>query len=274
MSMLWLPSRRTAQPQIAVPAAAGTALSEGLIGLYPGNGLRNASRVAYGDALASAPFPTVDTAKGRALVFDGTRYLSIGPAARWLGSFNKCSAGYWVYPTSLGNAYTALLSFSADALNFVNLFLKSNGKLAYYTNINGVSAVYDGSGATTLSANSWNFITQTYTKGGGCAVYVNGQLDALITAANNYFVPTSVNLEFGRDAYTPGRIYSGYMLGLSLYSRALSAGEQMSLYCNTWQLFSDHMTPLPTSATAFPVLSAAGFVGITSSGGYPQVTRT
>lgn len=268
MSTLWLPSRRTQQPQIAVPANAGGPLAKGLIGLYPGNGLRNASRAAYGDAVASAPFPTVSTLKGRALAFDGTRYVSFGPAIQWFTGANECAACYWIYPTSLANAYTALLSFSPSGNNYINLFLKSNGKLAYYVSASASASNYDGSGLNTIATGAWSHICQTYSKSGPCTVYVNGILDASIVKPANYLSETATNLEFGRDAFTSGRIYSGYMLGLSLYSRRLIADEQMALYRNPWQLFADDLLPLPlTAAALYPTLSNIRFAPATPTGG-------
>jgi len=52
-----------------------------------------------------------------------------------------------------------------------------------------------------------------------------------------------------------------------------SDAQAMDISLNPWSILSGPMSPFPSGAITVPTLSLATMSGITSTGGYPQVTR-
>ncbi len=143
------------------------------------------------------------------------------PAGK-LGS-KVMTVSVWVYPTALPIAlgYAGLVSPQVGAAYII--YLKGNGKLAFFPG-------YDGTGATTLAVNNWYHIAVSI---GGVSAdqkyWVNGRIDGL--SSSQAFADAGTVLTFGTDWNSAARAYSGNMADVAIWNDAnLSPGEIQSLY--------------------------------------------
>ncbi len=89
----------------------------------------------------------------------------------------------WVKATSFPTAYVTPISKS-DGTNFVDLHMKSTGKLACYArNTTPASINYDGTGTNTLVTGTWYHLAMTYDSTNGLIGYVNGGVDGSAASA-------------------------------------------------------------------------------------------
>lgn len=192
--------------------------------------------------------PTWNSEKfGVGVTLDGSNdFIDFG-APTALASYNYATASIWVKFNSLANAYTAIVSdYNGGSTSAFQLFVKSNGKLAFYvSDIN-----YDGSGALTLTTGVWYHIAAVW-NAGTASVYVNGVLDGSVAGGNSP-IASSGNLYIGSDQVTAGRNLAGVVDNFRWYSRASSVPERQRLYAE------------PFAGIAFP---RRRLFGVTAAGG-------
>lgn len=119
-----------------------------------------------------------------ASAFNGSAHITLNANGNLIAHGSAWSSETWVNATSLGNAYNCTLC-EGETLNAVwAAMIKSNGKLALYTQSNsGTSVNYDGTGSHTLLTGTWYLIAMTYDSSAGLVGYVNGASDGTGAAA-------------------------------------------------------------------------------------------
>lgn len=183
--------------------------------------------------------------------FNGSSdYLTVNNASL---STAERSYAIWVYPTSLAAAYAGIIGGCLTSNNFLNLFVKSNGKLACYAGQGG-SVSYDGTGTNTLAVNRWYHLAMTYSsltdtiKG-----YVNGQLDGtgtgVLSDIGNNHITT-----LGNDSTNASRFFTGILDDARVYSRVLQAWEVKEIASEPFRPFDIENIALMKTGVA-----AAGF---------------
>ncbi len=112
----------------------------------------------------------------------------------------------WVKATSFPNSYNAIIGYIAGVGHTMDLFVKSNGKLACYLQATA-QVSYDGTGSNTLSTGTWYYITMTYSTSDGLKGKVNASSDG--TAAANGDSESQLHIVIGDDPLTTGRNWNG-----------------------------------------------------------------
>lgn len=151
-----------------------------------------------------------------------------------------------VYPILLTPAYSPLFSYvRADAGNYAQLFIKSNGKLAVYyrSGNNGSSGSYDGTGSATLALKTWYDICLILNSDGSqIRCYVDNVLDGSFSfPAGSGLAAGTDPMYLGFDSLTAGRIYIGLMSDVVFFNKEFTTLERTSFFKDPGQLF----TPQP-----------------------------
>lgn len=133
----------------------------------------------------------------------------------------------WIKATTLSNAYNTLTTENISSYVFAAL-IKSNGKLAFYTNTSSGGRSMDGTGTHTLTAGNWYFLVFEYIPT-GMKMYVNGVLDASTIFSEATLVSTSADIIIGNDYYA-SRDWNGIIADIQFYNRALSSGEIKQIF--------------------------------------------
>lgn len=131
----------------------------------------------------------------------------------------------WFKLSSLVPAYTALYYRALG----IAVYVKSTGKLAYFSNASGGVWAIDGSGALTISANTWNWVCFAYDAAiGDC--YVNGTLDVTAVGSGTNVSALGSSPCWGIDYGTPGRYPTGKITDLRVWNRRLNRQEIIAAY--------------------------------------------
>ncbi len=139
----------------------------------------------------------------------------------------------WINLSSLSNSYTGVFNrFASESFNTNGdcaYFVKSNGKTALYLADNfatGGTENYDGTGAGTISTNTWTHVGFVFPSSGNAHSYINGVLDGSVGAGNTTHATTSVqSFVIGSDPHLGGRFLSGRVADVGVWSAALTVGE-------------------------------------------------
>ena len=180
---------------------------------------------------------------GQAWQFDGTSTAIHIPASSSLdvGANGGLTIEGWIKPASLTvNEPLAVWNNGTDNLG-VHLQLNQppvwggNGPGSFFSTISDtVGGAHNiASPANVLSTNNWNHVALTYDRASGmAALYLNG---VAVTVANlGSFTPlTSYDFYLGYSPPDPSfglYYYTGLMDEMSLYNKALSAGQIQAIY--------------------------------------------
>ncbi|MFW5857092.1 MAG: LamG-like jellyroll fold domain-containing protein, partial [Planctomycetota bacterium] len=169
-----------------------------------------------GDMIANGFSSTHYRFRGYALQFDGDDdYLESNLG--WDDVFEPAgSLEFWVKPNDVSTSPFVLASPSNDA-GYV--YLASNNRL--YWRIEGQNAYW----TQVWEAGQWYHIVLTK-DGNDAAAYVNGQLLGTYTFSNP---ASSEKIRVGMR-YNNGNDFNGYIDGMAVYNRALTAGEVAEYY--------------------------------------------
>lgn len=165
---------------------------------------------------------------GQALKFTSASSQQVTVAANAAMNLTAVTASAWIKATSFPNAYNGILQ-RGNSTAYYEYFVKSNGKIAMYL-LPTVQVSYDGTGATTLVANTWYHVVMTYDSTQGLKGYVNAVLDGSAAANGNIGSTNGLTLAIGNDFFTAGRFFNGVIDDVHLYNRALTANEVNQLY--------------------------------------------
>ncbi len=166
---------------------------------------------------------------GQAFSFDGTSGFVSVPDAPSLDSFtNAMTIELWMKSGSLGNNTDWKGMVSKGNVSW-GLFAATFTNTAYAL-FNGANppALY---GTRNINDGQWHLVVATY-DGSTIALYVDGTLDAS-EAATGQIAQDSFPMNIGGDPQPPAGhtyLFNGPVDEVSLYNRALSAGEVAAVY--------------------------------------------
>jgi hypothetical protein len=161
-----------------------------------------------------------------ALDFDGVNdYVDCGTSTGLKPTGFTYSA--WIRPNAQNAAYNQIMGWDngSGAYAVCSLLLKSNLKLAFYV-AGGPYGTYDGNGVFTLSSGLWYHVAATLSPTASVG-YVNGVVDISV-AGGTALISTGAFL-IGNQYGPLSRYYNGQMDDVSVYNRALTAGEIRTL---------------------------------------------
>ena len=201
----------------------------GLIAWWPGNG--NANDLVgncNGTLVGGVTFAPGKV--GQAFSFDGaTGYVQIGGSYNLSGS--RTIEG-WVFPSTNSGDGTPIFvggaSGAGDMFGIAGTSGNCNvGQYNLYVDHWGYSCV---NGAVAVAPNTWNHVAMTF-DGTNILFYVNGVAGPGVPQTlYNYNLNTATIGGNVIGGSTTQPYYSGLMDGLSIYNRALSAGEIAAIY--------------------------------------------
>ena len=194
--------------------------------------------------------------------FDGTNdYASVpGDATTDIASDGSFTAELWVQPTALVSGARLLAWYGAGEQV---AFYQSNSSGALAANFRTATAANTQTVSGALAAGQWTHVAITYDKVLGQArIYINGEMK--LTQPLAAITPqTSGTLYFGTVpvvAPTVPIYFKGQLDEISLYRRALTANEVLTIY-NAGSIGKD-----PAGVNRPPVVSAgsggSGYVGV------------
>ncbi len=135
-----------------------------------------------------------------------TQYIALGT------TINPAAVTYeaLLKATSFPSAYNAVVSRSNGAAVFSQIFVKSNGTIAFYLEAVGGALDYDGTGSHTLVTGTTYYLAGGYDSTTGMTGYVNGASDGT-AAANGAIVSTAVATRIGSDPGVGSREWNGQL---------------------------------------------------------------
>jgi len=237
--------------------------SSSLVSWWPAEG--NGNDVAGSNPGTVSGVSYIPGEVGQAFNFSGTNGSVFVPASGSLnvGLSNGLTIECWIKPGDLTVRHP-LVEWNNGGTFGVHLYVSQDwngggGPGDLFANITDTGAgwhpIFTGPGV--LNTSNWQHVAVTYDKTSGLGkLYLNG---AQVASANlGIFTPqTSYNLYFGRRA-SPEVVppYVGGMDEVSVYSRALSAGEIQNIYnagsqgkCGTQGGLAPSITTQPASQT-------------------------
>jgi hypothetical protein len=166
---------------------------------------------------------------GLTLDLSGTQLARFANASLLYPSLTSVTYSAWVRMRSFTNAYNALLETQTDGTTQNNYqltsLIKSNGKLAVYVfGTVSTQSNYDGTGAFTLSTNTWFHICFTFLGGVALTGYVNGIQDATVSSPISTLAASSGPVLIGNSVFGT-RTLNGQLDDIRLYSRVLTLSE-------------------------------------------------
>jgi len=189
---------------------------------------------------------------GLTLDLSGTQSARFANASLLYPSLTSVTYSGWVRMRSFTNAYNSLLETQTDGTTQNNyqltLLIKSNGRLAVYVfGTVSTQSNYDGTGAFTLSTNTWFHICFTFLGGVALTGYVNGIQDATVSSPISTLAASSGPVLIGNSVFGT-RTLNGQLDDIRLYSRALTLSEIRLLASRR----GIGLTPLPDRAAGLP----------------------
>lgn len=136
------------------------------------------------------------------------------------------SISVWIKPTAL-NVTDNIYINSANASNYINLYLSTYGEVILYFPLGGVIQCYAQTSAIVITADEWNHLVVTCDRDAGNAIYVNNESKAL--SQNQYADSQSGSI--ASTGYVGGNAnhFDGAKEQLGFWSRALSADDVTTL---------------------------------------------
>ena len=191
-----------------------------------------------------------------AVKFNGsTNYVDAGNDASLNGAWSGITMAAWVNQTNSGGVQMIAGKWNNVVANDHMGIFMLNGQLIGAVG-DGTSNINGTTGTAVLSTNQRHFVAFTWQAGSGMyQLYVDGVLDPISIAGTPV---TSMNATSAKNffigAQSPGnRHFNGIIDEVSVFDRALSAGEIASLY----QIGFDG-PPLPAPEPGSMVLLAGG----------------
>lgn len=172
---------------------------------------------------------------GRAFVFDGSASYITVPASPSLniGTGSGITIEGWIKPSAANNPGGPIIEWDSSTIDGLQFWADGDGSLWANMTYNPANAYGLVTPAGVISTNSFQHVAVTYDKSSGMIViYVNG--GAVASKYIGSMTPqTTYPVNIGRRTGQPignGDTYGGLMDELSLYNRALSAGEIAAIY--------------------------------------------
>ena len=201
-------------------------LSDGLVAYYPFNGNANDESGNGNNGTVNGATLTTDRFgnANKAYSFGGERnYISIADSTG-ISPTSAITLSAWVNPNSFGPARRILSKCSnSDCANNAYILSLANDKIYFQVSR---TQLY----STSVSANEWVYITETY-DGQSMKIYKNGILTDTLQASGNILDSTSP-LTIGATVFNDysWESFYGKIYDIRIYNRALSASEIQQLY--------------------------------------------
>ena len=192
-----------------------------------GTTLGDASSIGNTGTLTNGP-TFIDGRRGKALHFDGTNDY-VDTAINPIGQFEESTFGGWVKPETGGSGFVFARGSDASGSGW-SLYLNAPaGGTATIGVVYGTSSVYTRTGTTTLTANTWYYVTGVQTRS-DIKIYVNGVLEGTTSysIAGAALRSSGVNLQLG--TINGGSYFKGDIDDFRVYNQALTATEVATLY--------------------------------------------
>jgi hypothetical protein len=167
-----------------------------------------------------------------ALDFDGSNdYLNLSSARKLYPNLTQASFSGWFNFRTFSNAYIQLLEtqVSSGINHHLSCLVKSNGKLAFYVSDGASQTFYDGTGAFTLSANTWYHLCYVYRGGVRQQAYVNGVLDGSAASIVSTLVASDDQVDISRSSFGT-RFFDGVLDDIAIFNTALTDNEVREIY--------------------------------------------
>ncbi len=116
---------------------------------------------------------------------------------------------------------TMAIMAKAGAHQDLDLQVETNNKVHFYVAGGGIRVV----SKTTINPNTWYHIAAVYRGGESIELYLNGKLDAAEKIPGTFRQENGSNVWIGANSVWGGRFLIGGMKDVSVWSRAISAGE-------------------------------------------------
>lgn len=201
---------------------------------------------------------------GQAFSFNASADAGIiVPPATSLNPTEAITIEAWIRPASFPNAFPTVVRKDQNAIGTTQYSLLVGDRVAYL-NIGGVGTATGGS----VPTNVWTHLAGTYDRQ-FIRLYVNG-VEVTNTAATAAIPTSTENLGIGKHALFTTRNFDGLIDEVSIYSRALSAGEIAAIHAAGSAGKCDlrpklNLTPLPGAVRLTWTTNAPGFLLQTNS---------
>ena len=121
---------------------------------------------------------------------------------------NAFTFSAWVKATSFPNSYNCVMEMDSASNKLSGFFVKSSGKMYFYTDTVSGAVSYDGTGSHTLSSATWYYLTMAYDSTGGLIGYVNAASDGTV-AANGNAAASRIFVDIANDRLSAGLGFNG-----------------------------------------------------------------
>jgi len=197
----------------------------GMVGWWPGDG--NGTDLVEGDTAVGADGATFAPGLiGQAFALDGLSSYFSAPDDPELNPTAAITVSAWVKRSAFVGSYDPVVkkagAASGYALEFEDIGRQERIKFWVYLDSVGWIASVLGPGAP-VPLGSWTHLAGVF-DGAAVRVYVDG-VEASSAVATGAIVPSTSDLELGRDPSNTYRHYSGLIDDAAVYGRALSASE-------------------------------------------------
>ncbi len=209
--------------QTCVPAPAG------LVSWWPGDGTTDDIVGGHqGTLVNGATF--APGLVGQAFSFDGVNaYVSVADAPD-LNPTSAMTVEAWINPSGHVGSFDPVVKKAGEGFaqqDGYTLEFSGNGIL-FFVYLSGVGWISNSQPAF-VPLGSWTHVAGVY-DGAAIRLYVNGALVGAPRAAAGSIVPSSNELNIGRDPSNPGRLYQGLIDEIAIYNRALDAAEVQAIF--------------------------------------------
>ena len=169
--------------------------------------------------------PTFSTDNNGCIVFDGDDDNS-----QFGNVFNENtnSVCAWVYNTNLSQDATVVGLWTAQYILYMDTDGAGDGYRVLYKTATGVSR---GTSVDNVNAiqDQWQYVVSTFS-GTAVSLYVDGKHIETVTFSSINMVTSTSNIAIGADQPNGQRDWSGRISNVSMYNKALSAGEVLQNY--------------------------------------------
>jgi len=207
---------------------------------YPGSGTTWTDLVEKKEGtLEPTNGPTYDSGDGGSIVFDGADdMVDFGGSILNIGT-QDMTISSWVKLTSNPSGFITIVSKSyASSGDRYFMGANSSRKVTLLLAAGGSSAKIS-TGSTTLSLDTWYFITGVWDRSGNVSIYVDGTADTVSNAdisaldgedISNNGIPFRIGSYAASNKISPLLLWPGNIATAMLYFRTLSSTEILQNY--------------------------------------------
>jgi len=169
---------------------------------------------------------------GGSLVFDGVNDIVLCGNSSTVQITDKITLSGFIKPLSTNiNVDPLVCKWSGTADQRAYYFGIGNSKVWFALSSNGLVGYPDLFSTTSVSTNTWYYISSTWDKNTGeMKIYINGQLDATRLNVTNSIFNSNRQLSIGSEDGGYAQAISKNIAQVAIYNRALTASEVLQNY--------------------------------------------